>query len=73
MAPVHNNQRDGYHRMTIDQGAVSYSPNSIQNNTPEPLPGSQGGYEHYAEKVEGAKVRERSQNFADHFSQATLF
>lgn len=73
VAPVHNNQRDGYHRMTIDQGAVSYFPNSIQNNSPTPVPGSQGGYEHYAEKVEGAKVRERSQSFADHFTQATLF
>lgn len=73
VAPVHNNQRDGYHRMTIDKGSVSYFPNSIQNNTPEPVSGSQGGYEHYAEKVEGAKVRERSQSFADHFTQATLF
>lgn len=73
VAPVHNNQRDGYHRMTIDQGPVSYFPNSIQNNTPKPVPASEGGYEHYAEKVEGSKVRQRSESFADHFTQATLF
>ncbi|PKM96360.1 MAG: catalase HPII [Firmicutes bacterium HGW-Firmicutes-1] len=73
VVPVHNNQRDGYHRMTIDQGTVSYFPNSMQNNTPTPVPSSQGGYEHYAEKVEGSKVRERNQSFANHFSQATLF
>lgn len=73
VAPVHNNQRDGYHRMTIDQGPVSYFPNSIQNNTPKPVPACEGGYEHYAEKVEGAKVRQRSESFADHFTQATLF
>lgn len=70
VAPVHNNQRDGYHRMTVDQGVTSYSPNSIQGNSPHPSP---DGYTHYTEKVEGRKVRERSQSFGDHFSQATLF
>ncbi len=70
VAPVHNNQRDGFHRMTIDRGTTSYSPNSIQGNSPHPTP---DGYAHYAEKVEGRKVRERSQSFSDHFSQATLF
>jgi catalase len=28
---------------------------------------------HYAEKVEGAKIRERSASFSDHYGQATLF
>ncbi|EEG76297.1 catalase [Dethiobacter alkaliphilus] len=71
VAPVHNNQRDGYHRMTIDQGKVSYSPNSLQNNAPQP--DAQNGYIHYAEKVEGSKVRQRSASFMDHYRQATLF
>jgi catalase len=31
------------------------------------------GYVHYAEKVDGHKVRERSESFKDFFSQATLF
>ena len=31
------------------------------------------GYVHYAEKVEGHKIRERSESFKDFFSQATLF
>nr|WP_309119102.1 catalase [Paenibacillus sp.] len=70
VAPVHNNQRDGYHRMTIDRGVTSYSPNSIQGNSPFPAP---DGYKHYAEKVEGKKVRARSESFNDHFSQARLF
>lgn len=69
--PVHNNQRDGYHRMTIDRGTVSYFPNSIQANTP--APDNENGYIHYNEKVEGRKVRERSESFKDHFRQATLF
>ena len=71
VAPVHNNQRDGYHRMTIDRGVTSYSPNSLQQNDPEP--DKRDGYVHYTEKVEGQKVRERSQSFSDHFRQATLF
>lgn len=73
LADIHNNQRDGFHRMTIDKGRVSYSPNSMQVNDPLPAHESEGGYEHYAEKVEGTKIRDRSNTFLDHFSQATLF
>lgn len=71
VAPVHNNQRDGYNRMTIDQGAVSYYPNSLQANTPAPDP--ENGYVHYQEKVDGKKIRDRNEKFRDHFRQATLF
>lgn len=73
VAPVHNNQRDGYHRMTIDRGKISYSPNSLQGNEPHPAPPAEGGYVHYEEKVDGRKVRERSSSFMDHYSQAGLF
>ena len=73
LAPVHNNQRDGYHRMTIDKGVVSYSPNSLQNNSPEPASDAEHGYVHYTEKVDGQKIRQRSESFNDHFTQATLF
>lgn len=73
IAPIHNNQRDGYHRMTIDGGSVSYSPNSIQSNAPQPASDADGGYVHYQEKVDGQKVRQRSDSFKDNFSQATLF
>jgi len=71
VAPVHNNQRDGYHRMTIDEGRVAYSKNSLQDDTP--YPDVQNGYIHYEEKADGAKVRQRSESFTDHFGQATLF
>jgi len=73
IAPVHNNQRDGYNRMTIDQGVVSYSPNSLQQNSPTPVPEDQNGYVHYAEKVDGVKIRKRSESFKEHYKQATLF
>ncbi|MGF7185869.1 catalase [Desulfitispora alkaliphila] len=73
IAPLHNNQRDGYHRMTIDKGRVSYFPNALQGNSPHPVPDQEGGYVHYTEKVEGRKVRERSKSFNDHYRQSKIF
>lgn len=73
VCPFHNNQRDGYHRMTINKGPVSYHKNSLANNTPATSTPEEGGFEHYQEKVEGRKVSNRSDSFRDHFSQATLF
>lgn len=69
----HNNQRDGYHRQTINTNKVSYHRNSISNNTPKTVSAEEGGYEHYQEKVEGKIVRARSKSFGDHFSQAKMF
>jgi catalase len=71
VAPVHNNQRDGYNRMTIDVGKEAYFPNSLRDNKPGPDPDH--GYRHVEEKVEGRKIRERSEKFKDFYSQATLF
>ncbi len=73
IAPIHNNQRDGYHRTTINTGKTSYSPNTLGNNEPKTVPGKDGGYVHYMEKVEGKKIRERSKKFKDHYSQASSF
>ncbi|RJS60830.1 catalase [Bacillus sp. PK3_68] len=73
VAPVHNNQREGYHQMNIDKGQVSYHKNSLQENDPRPASEEEGGYVHYQEKMEGKKVRQRSDSFKDHYSQAKLF
>ncbi|WP_100332982.1 catalase [Bacillus alkalisoli] len=73
VCPFHNNQRDGFGRQTINKGQVSYHKNSLASNTPEPASEAEGGYTHYQEKVDGYKVRKRSESFKDHFSQATLF
>ncbi|MCQ6557119.1 catalase [Paenibacillus mendelii] len=73
IAPVHNNQRDGMARMTINPGPVAYHKNSLAGNSPAPASEQEGGYKHYAEKVEGRKVQARSDSFKDHYSQATLF
>ncbi|MFJ7972133.1 catalase [Psychrobacillus sp. NPDC096389] len=73
VCPFHNNQRDGYGRQTINVGQVSYHNNSLAGNTPTPVSKEDGGYTHYQEKVDGHKVRARSESFKDHFSQATMF
>ena len=73
VCPFHNNQRDGYNRMTINKGPVSYHKNSLADNTPSTSSEEEGGYTHYQEKIDAKKVRGRSVSFDDHFSQATLF
>ncbi|HEX3910100.1 MAG TPA: catalase [Solirubrobacteraceae bacterium] len=73
VAPVHHHQRDGYGQHRIDQSRVSYHPNSIGGGCPALSSFEDGGYRHFQERVDGQKIRKRSQSFADHFSQATLF
>ena len=73
--PFHNGQRDAQHRTVIDKGRASYEPNSIDGGWPKETPAgpTDGGFESYYERVDANKVRERSESFGDHFSQATLF
>ena len=73
LAPVSNNQREGYNRMTINKGKGSYFPNSVSGGLPRPASLEEGGYAHYTEKVEGRKIRARSDKFRDFYSQAKLF
>ncbi|MBA4273148.1 MAG: catalase HPII [Pseudomonas sp.] len=75
VAPFHNGQRDAQHRTTIDKGRASYEPNSIDGGWPKETPpaAQDGGFESYPERIDAAKIRQRSQSFSDHFSQATLF
>jgi catalase len=73
IVPVHNNQQDGFSRQTIKKGVVNYFPNSLGDGNPRPAPEEEGGYVHYQEKVDGRKIRERSESFSDHYSQARLF
>lgn len=73
LTEVHNNQRGGFSRQKINKGKGSYSPNTTAGGCPMATPEKMGGYVHHAEKVDGHKIRERSDSFKDHFSQATLF
>lgn len=70
---IYNNQREAQMRMQINKGKASYSPNSIGNGCPYMAKASQGGFTSFNERVDGQKIRGRSQSFMDHFSQAALF
>src|SRR5205823_7839778 len=73
IAPVHNGQRDGHMRQTINVGRTSYSPNGINADSPAQAKQSEGGFTSYVERIDGHKVRARSKSFMDHYSQAKLF
>ena len=70
---VANNQRDGYGRHRIDRGKVAYEPNAMAGGCPFAAGAGADVFQHYMEKMEGHKVRERSDSFSNHFTQATLF
>ena len=69
--PFANMQRDGHMQMLPQRGRVSYSPSSLEADTPRQNPAN--GFTSYPEAMTGAKLRIRSESFADHFSQAKLF
>ena len=73
IAPLHNNQRDGFMRQQINKGKSAHSPNGMRGGCPFQAGLMQGGFTSYAEKIDAAKVRDRSASFFDHFSQAKLF
>ena len=73
IAPVHNNQRDGHMRQTINRGKVAYEPNSIGGGCPMQARSAAGGFTTFPEGTEGTKIRARSEKFFDHFSQASMF
>ena len=69
--PVANTQRDGHKRHTVNVGPVNYQPNSRGGGCPMQSGGA--GFVSYPERIDAKKVRERSESFNDHFTQATLF
>jgi len=73
LVPVHNHQIDALAQYRIPKGRAQYQPNSLGGGCPMMAPEKLGAFVHYAEKVDGHKIRERSESFKDHFSQATLF
>ena len=73
ICPMHSLNRDGFQRQTISKGRINYEPSSIDAPPVRETPSQQGGFASYPETVNGPKVRRRSETFADHYSQATLF
>ncbi|MES2775487.1 MAG: catalase [Bacteroidota bacterium] len=70
---MHNNQRDGHMRQTINTGRVSYQPNTLGGGCPFQAKAAEGGFVSYDERIDAKKIRGRSKSFFDHFSQADLF
>lgn len=73
LAPVHNNQRDGHMRQTINRGKTSYEPNRVGGGCPFQAGGDMSGFKSAVEKMQGIKVRDRNLSFVDHFNQARMF
>ncbi len=69
--PVMNMQRDGHMTMRAQRGRVSYSPSSLEADSPRQDP--QNGFTSFKATETGDKLRVRAESFADHFSQALLF
>ncbi len=71
ICPMRNFQRDGHMRTTVPTGRVSYEPNTLAADGPRECPVH--GFTTVPAADVGQKVRERSETFADHFSQARMF
>ncbi|MFC0598267.1 catalase [Streptomyces palmae] len=72
VAPVRNNQRDGYHQSSIHHG-TSYSPNSLGGGCPALADPDAPAFRHLMERVDGHKIRKRSPSFEDHYTQPAMF
>ncbi len=71
LVPVHNNQRDGIHRVGRPTGRVAYEPNSLAGGCP--FQAGAAGFVSHPQPVEGSKLRGKPEKFNDHYTQATLF
>ena len=73
--PFQNFQRDGHMQTQVFTGRANYEPNSLaeagENGGPREDP--KGGFRSFSLPLDGAKVRLRSETFADHYSHARLF
>ncbi len=74
--PMRNFQRDGVRRIEVPKGQVAYEPNSLAPDGPREDPAR--GFTTFpsgeaGDREAGNKIRERSETFADHYSQPRLF
>jgi catalase len=70
--PFHHFQQDGHMAITNPVGRVNYEPNSWGAEG-GPRETKESGFTSFPANEAGAKVRERSETFADHYSQARQF
>ncbi len=72
-SPVQNYQRDGIMRHDIPKGKANYFPNTLGGGCPFHAKSGGEGFRSFPEPMREEKTRDRSQSFADHFTQARLF
>ncbi|MEJ7666878.1 MAG: catalase [Hymenobacter sp.] len=66
LAPIHNGQRDGHMRQTINKGKTAYGPNLLNDNFPKQAKQSEGGFtSSNRTRVDAPKIRRRSKSFTD--------
>ncbi|PYD48382.1 catalase [Novacetimonas pomaceti] len=71
--PFHNFQQDGHMAMHNPKGRANYEPNSWPQPQGGPRENPRTGYSSFPQEQSGAKTRERSAAFGDHYSQARQF
>jgi catalase len=71
VCPLRNFQRDGHMQMAVPRGRVNYEPNSLGQDTPREV--GEVGFVSHPQAQTGQKVRQRSETFSDHYSQARMF
>jgi catalase len=69
----HNFQQDGHMAMVNPVGRANYEPNSWGGAAGGPRESHEIGFRSLPVEETGRKVRERSESFADHYSQARMF
>jgi len=71
--PFAHFQQDGHMAMVNPKGRVNYEPNSWTGKYSGPRESPEHGFRSYPAEETGAKLRVRSETFADHYSQARQF
>jgi catalase len=71
--PFAHFQQDGHMTLANPKGRANYEPNSWSGEASGPREAPESGFRSYPAEEEGAKVRVRSETFADHYSQARQF
>jgi catalase len=71
--PFHHFQQDGHMAISNPVGRANYEPNSWGGAEGGPRECHETGFRSFAAEEKGRKVRERSETFADHYSQARQF
>jgi catalase len=70
--PFQHFQQDGHMAMNNPKGRVNYEPNS-RGSAGGPREDPENGFRSFPSEEGGTKLRQRSESFADHYSQARQF